>query len=1008
MRLLLIPLFLFIAVFTSGQIITINEVMSSNYNTIQDEDGDTPDWLELYNSSQQPLNLAGYSLSDKKEELRKWIFPNIEIGAGEILIIFVSGKDRPASFDLLSSKNNSQNVLKSSSHSNLHTNFRIDSNGEVLLLSDKNGVLIDSLFTGIIPTDISRGRFPDGANNWFYFENPSPGLPNDKIGCSSVAKSPTFSIPPGNYTSTITLSLSTSTEEGKIYYTTDGSIPTESSSIYSRPLILSATTVVRARTFCTNYLPSETITKTYFLNTAHKIPTISLVTDQSNFFDYHSGIYVKGPNAENQNPYFGANFWENWERPIHIEFFEADGDLGFNFDGGVKIYGAWSRAFPQKSLALFARGINGYNEVSYPIFPNNQIQEFQSFVLRNSGNDWEYSMFRDALMQAIVDPLDIDKLAYQPTVLYFNGEYWGIHNLREKISTNYLASYYDLDPDDINLLENGGGVVDGVNDSYFQFLTSIESMDMRSAASFDFVNSKIDLNNFIDYQIAQIFFDNRDWPGNNIKYWQRKSTNSKWRWILYDTDFGFGIYDSQAYKRNTLEFATEPYGPGWPNPPWSTFLLRRFLENEQIKNRFISRFSVYLNTIFNAENINNIITRIINEISSEMPQHYDRWNLSYSRWLSQITLIRNFANNRASHCLVHVYQYFDLEGQIRLYLNSDTTKGFIEVEDLPFRENEWDGFFFKDIPLKLKAKAKKGFRFSHWEGDLYSEEAELRLPNNEDINLTAVFIPYISDNCIVINEVNYNSNIIVDCDDWVELYNNSDNDIDISDWIFKDQNDIHSFTFPEGSIIERNNYLVICRDTSKFKNFFPQVNNIIGDLDFGLSNGGELIRVFDSNNNLVDSLTYDDQLPWPVEPDGNGPTLSLLNYTRDNTKPENWSASAENGTPGSINDVFTSSEEITNKISEYKLFQNYPNPFNPTTIIEYQIPQDSKVILELYTVTGERVSQIIDKEQKAGFYSYPLDTKQFNLSSGVYLYRFSAISGTHKNFISTKKLILLK
>ena len=229
----------------------------------------------------------------------------------------------------------------------------------------------------------------------------------------------------------------------------------------------------------------------------------------------------------------------------------------------------------------------------------------------------------------------------------------------------------------------------------------------------------------------------------------------------------------------------------------------------------------------------------------------------------------------------------------------------------------------------------------------------------------------------------------------------------MSGWIFKDEDDTPFYTFAAGTIISSGGYLIICRDTSAFKSHFPNVNNYMGDLGFGLSGGGEFVRLYNSDMELVDALTYDDEAPWPTEPDGNGPTLSLLNPDLDNSLHENWGVSIEHGTPGTVNEFVSSVEEQDYSIpTEFSLSQNYPNPFNPTTTIRFTIPQDvgretQDVKLLVYDILGNEVAILVNEERYTGTYEVEFSTT--TLPSGIYFYRLQA-----NDFTQVKKMILLK
>lgn len=902
---------------------------------------------------------------------------------------------------------NGVNPILNFSVPKLHTNFKINSAGETLTLSDSSGTILDQINTGVIPSDISRGRQPDGSDFWFCFNQPTPGDSNTTTGFIGLAEEPQFGLPSGFYFNGITVSLSSNSVTAVLRYTTDGSEPSENSPLYTIPININQTTVLRARSFESGFLPSTTMSNTYFINETAFLPVISLSSNPDNFWNEQTGIYVLGPNASPDFPYFDANFWEDWERPVHIEFFEPDGVLGFSIDYGVKIFGGWSRGFPQKSLALYARGEYGFGEINYQIFNNKPIDTFESIILRNSGNDWNVTQFRDAMITGLVAETGVDIQAYRPVIVYINGEYWGVHNLREKINENYIASNHEVDPDNIDLLENDGSVILGDASRYHQLIDFLSTYDLTISGNYDQVKSYMDVDNFINYQITEIYCDNTDWPGNNLKFWRARTPDGVWRWLLYDTDFGFGLYDEYGYSHNTLEFATEENGPSWPNPPWSTFIFRKLLENQDFRYDFINRFADFLNTYFSSSVVLNKINYLKSTLNAEMDRHFTKWGGSMVEWSNNIQRLQTFANLRPSQVRLHIINKFGLSGTSQLSMDVlPAGSGKIRVNTVIPESYPWTGFYFNDIPIKLTAFALPGFRFLRWEGISQPDTANITLVLNDNLSLTAIFEADTgSSSSLVINEINYNSAPDFDTEDWVELYNNTGSALDISDWVFKDSDDIHNFSFTPQTILSPNEYLVLCRDTSAFLSFFPNVTNYIGNFDFNISNGGELVRIFDSQGLLIDSLTYDDTLPWPPEPDGSGPTLSLKNPDLDNSIAQNWAASGNHGTPGEMNDVYISIlDDIHTFIPDrFRMLQNYPNPFNPKTTIKFDLPKRQHVKLNIFDPLGRLIDTVVDKELNAGYYSIYWKPNPY-LSSGIYFYRIEV----GNNVSQTKKLLYIK
>ncbi|MCW8849592.1 MAG: lamin tail domain-containing protein, partial [Melioribacteraceae bacterium] len=278
-------------------------------------------------------------------------------------------------------------------------------------------------------------------------------------------------------------------------------------------------------------------------------------------------------------------------------------------------------------------------------------------------------------------------------------------------------------------------------------------------------------------------------------------------------------------------------------------------------------------------------------------------------------------------------------------------------------------------------------------------------PDGSRTNIGASYYTFNKNNSLIISEINYNSSSDFNTKDWIEFYNPNDSDLDISNWIFKDSNDEHSYIFEYGAVVKGNDFLILCEDTSDFRKFHPNVPKIFGEFNFGLNNSGEKLRIFDNYGNIIDSLTYYDSSPWPISADGDGYTLQLINFESDNSKGANWKSETKYGTPGKNNIVTGIDNETIKLPKEYKLYQNYPNPFNNETIINFEIPKKSKVSLKIFDLLGREVSTLFEGIKEAGIYQISFNTSNLTnpLSSGIYFYRFIS-----KDFVNTKKMILLK
>ena len=334
----------------------------------------------------------------------------------------------------------------------------------------------------------------------------------------------------------------------------------------------------------------------------------------------------------------------------------------------------------------------------------------------------------------------------------------------------------------------------------------------------------------------------------------------------------------------------------------------------------------------------------------------------------------------------------------------------MQLNSLLLSNFPWSGYYYYNVPQTLTAIPNPGYRFAGWDGITPAMENPVSfLLNQSSLYITALFEPDSTfQGPVVINEINYNSAPAFDPEDWVEFYNNSGAELDLGGWYFRDEEDIHTYTFPANTLLPAEGYIVLCRDTSLFRARFPGVNNYLGNMGFGLSGGGELLRLYDPGGTLVDFLTYDDVAPWPVEPDGEGPTLALKNPNLDNALPGSWAASAAYGTPGVINDVFVGMDAEAAVLPQgFSLEQNYPNPFNPATVISYQLSVVSDVKLEIYNLLGQKVVTLFEGRREAGMHQVRWDGRDAagrKVGAGVYFYRLEA----GKHYTAVRKMVLLK
>ncbi len=327
----------------------------------------------------------------------------------------------------------------------------------------------------------------------------------------------------------------------------------------------------------------------------------------------------------------------------------------------MRMRGYGSASYPQKSFIIYFRKEYGKSKIEYPIFNNPKVKKYKRLILRNSGNDFTQSHFKDAMLQEVMSTMNLEKQDFKPSVVFINGEYWGIYNLREKYDKYYFKYKYGIDKDSINILGICGNIEEGDNTDYISVTDFVKQNDLSIDDNYIFVSNKIDIENFIDFQIAEIFFANYDWPCNNFKIWKDNKPNSKWRFMIYDLDCSFSYDETSSYLTKSMEHATST-NDYWPHCKCSNLLFRQLLTNEDFKNQFIEKFAYHLKNTFSINRVTSIIDSFALIYSDEIEEHMARWGYpdSFNDWENEIAVLNDFANKRPCSMTDNIMTFFNL------------------------------------------------------------------------------------------------------------------------------------------------------------------------------------------------------------------------------------------------------------------------------------------------------------------------------------------------------------
>ena len=596
----------------------INEVMTRN-NTIVCIGGRPYDWVELYNPTDKPISLKGYTLSNDTDTPGRFALPDKTVPAGGYLVIYCTGETVDGGTRYI------------------QANFKLNGgDGAVALYKDGN--MADGVSLSGIPIDCSKGRRETGGAGFWLFTKPTLGAANGGGGERDRTATPVAATKPGIYNGVQKVEVALS-GEGAVYYTLDGSAPTTASARYTGPFAVTATTAVRAIAVKPGAVPSDILTASYIVNENHQMDVVSLTSPPDGLFGYEKGIYAVGKGQANY-PNEGANFMQHgyaWERAAHVELFPQDKEeAGFSVGCGVRIFGGMSRTYQKKSLTLKFRDSYGASQLVYPVFASRDNRVFDNLLLRSGGQDWAKAIMKDVLTTSLADDTDIlANQAYRPVVLYINGAYWGIHYIREKINEGFIAANANVSEDSVNLLVANGRVGAGSED-YQALISYIKAHSPLNAEAYRYVCDRMDVTSFADYLITEMYCGNKD--SGNIRWYRSSETDNKWRWILYDTDITY------AAGENWVWFLIDPAGTG-TGQNFSTALINGLLTSGEFRQLFLERLKFNMQNTFRTDKVLARIDELSGKLKPEIARNYARWEISRD-WNAMVAGIRSFVEKR--------------------------------------------------------------------------------------------------------------------------------------------------------------------------------------------------------------------------------------------------------------------------------------------------------------------------------------------------------------------------
>ena len=509
-----------------------------------------------------------------------------------------------------------------------------------------------------MPIGTSLGRVQTDAL-MYYFEDPTPDAQNTSPS-AGVCAMPTPDTAPGSYDGAQQVTLTCSTEGANIYYTLDGTEPTQSSKQYTGAISIGETGMIRARAFRDGYIDSTVKTVTYFIGETHSLPIVSLVTDPDLLFDPETGIYVLGPDPvlikDSTMHYEEANYLERGkesERPASFEVFDESGARVFNQDVAIRIQGGFSRDNAQKSFSIMARSQYGPGTMAYPFFDNRPFTEYESIILRQGGQDQPIAKIKEAVALSLVEGQGFNFItqALKPYVVYINGEYWGAYFMMEKRSEAFIAQHEGAeDPDNMNIMKASTIVVQGSSDSYLDLYDYVNSHDMSVKENYDYLAARLDTDSFMDEMICEIWVANSDYA--NMEYYQILP-DGKWKQVYYDFCWTFG---SSAYPNGshpTLE-------KRMPEKTAGSSMFKALLKYKPWRDAFIERFAWALKEVYNPDRVNAMIDKYADLVRDEIAAEREKFGGTVAGWEASVESMKTFTNHRGAVVVDHLKTYFSL------------------------------------------------------------------------------------------------------------------------------------------------------------------------------------------------------------------------------------------------------------------------------------------------------------------------------------------------------------
>lgn len=698
----------------TGQVV-INEYSCSNLTSYMDNFGNYEDWIELYNSGSAPVNLTGYHLSSKRTNIAEWTFGNVTIGANGFLRIWASGA----------------NVTTGA---NLHSNFSLKQcKPDLIIFANSSNTVLDSMTLLRTQVGHSRGRTTNGASTWSVFLNPTPNTSNNTATAyQNYATTPSMNIAPGFYPGAQMVSISSPDPNITIRYTTNGTTPTGTSNIYSAPINVSNTTVIRAKAFSsTSTIPASFVeSNTYFINSPHTVNVISIFGDQISTLMGGTQISPE----------------------VGVEYFDSSGAFRTEGYGQANKHGNDSWSYPQRGIDFICYDQYGYNyAMQHRFFGTSTRTDFQRLIFKAAANDnypfecpaagnpyawgdptlYDAAHIRDSYVHTVAQKagMHVDVRSWAPMIMYVNGAYWGVYDLREKVDDkDFCNYYYNAHTDSLQFLKNWGGITIAYGGNQAQtdwnnLHNYVISNNMAVQANYNYVDSLLNIKSLVDYFLLNSYCVTSDWLNWNSEWWRGTNANcskKKWRYAIWDEDATFHHYINYTGIPNQNADASpcdpQVLNPSPPDYGGNIDIWNALMANPNFQQYYILRYYDLINTGLSCQRMTFILDSMIQVITPEMQKQINLWGGSMAAWQQNVLNLRNFILDRCDSIAHQFDNCYNVTGPYTIKVNVDPPgSGTVDFNTNHLTNFVWSGLYPGNVTVNLKETPNANYCFDHWE-----------------------------------------------------------------------------------------------------------------------------------------------------------------------------------------------------------------------------------------------------------------------------------------------------